>query len=62
MYTFPLLIKEIRKYSELSQKEFAKTLGVSPVLIAMIETGQKGISNTFFVCEQLTYRKYFFIL
>ena len=47
MYTFPELIKKIREESDLTQNEFAKILGVSTVLISMIETGQKGASKGF---------------
>jgi len=47
MITFPLLLKEIRKEAYLTQAEFAKILGVSPILIAMIESGQKEVSKNF---------------
>ena len=47
MYTFPELIKQIRKESSLTQSEFAGALGVSTILISMIETGQKEISKGF---------------
>jgi transcriptional regulator with XRE-family HTH domain len=47
MYTFPELIKKIRDESGFTQNEFAKVLGVSTVLISMIETGQKGASKGF---------------
>ena len=46
MYTFPDLIKQIRKESNLTQNEFAKRIGVSTVLISMIETGQKNVSKS----------------
>lgn len=49
MYTFPQLLKEIRKESDLTQEEFAKALDVSTVLISMIETGQKEVSKSFIV-------------
>jgi transcriptional regulator with XRE-family HTH domain len=47
MYTFPELIKEIRVEADLTQAEFAKAIGVSAVLIAMIETGKKEVSKNF---------------
>lgn len=46
MYTFPELIKQIRKESELTQNEFASVLGVSPILISKVETGQKEVSKS----------------
>jgi len=45
MYNFPELIKKIRKESALTQAQFASALEVSPVLIAMVETGQKQVSK-----------------
>ncbi len=45
MYTFPQLIKKIRNESGLTQAEFAKAIDVSPVLIAMVETGKKEVSK-----------------
>lgn len=45
MYTFPELIKNIRNEAGLTQAEFAKAVEVSPVLIAMVETGQKEVSK-----------------
>jgi len=45
MYTFPQLIRKIRDAAELTQAEFAEALGVSVVLITMIETGQKEVSK-----------------
>lgn len=45
MYTFPELIKKIRKESCLSQEQLANVIGVSTVLIAMVETGQKKVSK-----------------
>lgn len=47
MYTLPELIKQIRKESNLTQGEFANALGVSTILISMIETGQKEVSKGF---------------
>lgn len=47
MYTFPELIKIIRKEAGLSQPDFARKLEVSSALIAMIETGQKEVSKKF---------------
>ena len=49
MYTFPELIKLIRKEAGLSQPDFAEKIGVSSALIAMIETGQKEVSKNFIV-------------
>lgn len=45
MYKFPELIKEIRTETGLTQSEFAVSVGVSPILIAMIESGQKEVSK-----------------
>jgi len=45
MYSFPELIKKVRDEAGLTQAEFAKALGVSAVLIAMVETGQKEVSK-----------------
>ena len=45
MYTFPILIKKIRDHAGLTQAEFAKEIGVSSVLIAMVETGKKEVSK-----------------
>lgn len=47
MYTFPELIKQIRKESNLTQGELASALGVSTILVSMIETGQKEVSKGF---------------
>jgi transcriptional regulator with XRE-family HTH domain len=49
MYTFPELIKKIRNESGLRQDEFAAALGVSTVLISMVETGQKEVSKNLLV-------------
>jgi len=45
MYSFPELIKKIRSEAGLTQAEFARTIDVSPVLIAMVESGQKEVSK-----------------
>lgn len=45
MYSFPELIKEIRKEANLTQAEFARFLKVSTVLVSMIESGQKEVSK-----------------
>jgi len=45
MHTFPELIKKIREESGLTQAEFARTVGVSTVLITMVETGRKEVSK-----------------
>ena len=47
MYDFPELLKRIRKETKLTQSELAARLGVSTVLITMIETGQKEPSKKF---------------
>jgi len=47
MYSFQELLKKIREESELTQAEFARILGVSTVLISMMETGQKEVSKGF---------------
>ena len=46
MESFPSLIKKIRVKSGLTQTEFARLLDVSPILIAMIETGKKDVSKS----------------
>lgn len=45
MYTFSHLLKAIRQESNLTQPELAKVLGVSPILISMVETGGKEPSK-----------------
>lgn len=45
MLTFPELIRKIRNNAGLTQAEFAEALGVSTVLVTMIETGQKEVSK-----------------
>ena len=47
MHTFPKLIRTIRDEAELTQAEFAEALGVSTVLVTMVETGQKDVSKNF---------------
>ncbi len=47
MYTFPTLLKHIRVETQLTQEELARALGVSTILISMIETGQKEASKAF---------------
>jgi len=47
MYTFIQLLKKIREESGLTQEQLAKVLGVSTILISMIEGGQKGASKSF---------------
>ena len=46
MESFPSLIRKIRVKSGLTQTEFARLLDVSPILIAMVETGQKDVSKS----------------
>ena len=45
MYSFPELIQRIRMEASLTQAQFAKEMGVSTVLIAMVESGQKEVSK-----------------
>jgi len=45
MYSIAELIKEIRNAAGLTQAQFAKAMGVSTVLIAMIEGGKKEVSK-----------------
>ncbi|MBU1033030.1 helix-turn-helix transcriptional regulator [Patescibacteria group bacterium] len=47
MYSFPEFLKKIREESQLTQEDLAKVLGVSTVLVSMIETGQKEVSKKF---------------
>ena len=49
MYSFPELIKKIREASDLTQKEFAETVGVSTILVSMIEAKQKDVSKNFII-------------
>ncbi len=45
MLTFSELVKTIREEAGLTQEQFAQALGVSTILIAMVETGQKEVSK-----------------
>ncbi|MBI4992490.1 MAG: helix-turn-helix transcriptional regulator [Candidatus Harrisonbacteria bacterium] len=45
MHTFPELLKNIREQGNLTQEELARALGVSTILISMVETGQKEVSK-----------------
>lgn len=47
MLTFDKLIKFIRREAKLTQHEFAEVLGVSTVLVAMIENQSKEPSKKF---------------
>lgn len=47
MYTFSELLRQIRGEGNLTQAELAKILGVSTILISMIETDQKEASKAF---------------
>ncbi len=47
MLTFSQLVRSIREEADLTQAEFAAKLGVSTVLISMIETDQKEVSKNF---------------
>ena len=49
MYTFPELLKELRKEAKITQEGLASALSVSTVLISMIETGQKDVSKSFII-------------
>lgn len=49
MLSFPDLLKKIRDKSGLTQSELAKVLGVSTILISMVETGQKEVSKNLIV-------------
>lgn len=50
-----LLVRDLRYKVGLTQKEFAKRLGVSTILISMVETDQKNV--TFKLLEKIA--KYF---
>lgn len=45
MKSFPILIKKIREEAGLTQQQMAHSLGVSTILISMVETGQKEVSK-----------------
>ena len=47
MYKFSDLLKKIRTEAGLTQENLAHVLGVSTILIAMIETEQKQVSKKF---------------
>lgn len=47
MYTLSQFLKHLREEGELTQSDLAVILGVSTVLISMIETGQKKASKNF---------------
>jgi transcriptional regulator with XRE-family HTH domain len=49
MYSFPELIKAIREEASFTQGQFAEAVGVSAILVAMIESGQKNVSKNFVV-------------
>lgn len=49
MYSFPELIRKIRTEAGLTQTEFAQEIKVSPVLIAMVESGQKPVSKNLLI-------------
>ena len=46
MKTFPTLLKSIREEAGLTQIQMASVLGVSTVLISMVETGKKEVSKS----------------
>lgn len=47
MYSFPELLKRIRAASGLTQGQLADVLGVSTILVSMVETEQKEVSKKF---------------
>jgi len=47
MLTFSVLLKKIRQESGVTQAELAKILGVSKILISMIEVNQREVSKGF---------------
>ncbi|MFA5129985.1 MAG: helix-turn-helix transcriptional regulator [Patescibacteria group bacterium] len=47
MYSFSEFLKKIREESDLRQEDLARILGVSTILVSMIETGQKDVSKKF---------------
>ncbi|NCN82754.1 MAG: helix-turn-helix transcriptional regulator [Candidatus Pacebacteria bacterium] len=47
MNSLPIFLKQLRKASSLTQIELANALGVSTVLISMLESGQKKASLKF---------------
>lgn len=49
MYSFPELIRKVRTEAGLTQTEFAQEIKVSPVLIAMVEGGQKPVSKNLLI-------------
>jgi transcriptional regulator with XRE-family HTH domain len=49
MLSFPELLKKIREEGKLTQDQMGKVLGVSTILISMIETGQKEVSKGFVI-------------
>jgi len=49
MHSFPTLLKKIRKEAGLTQTQMASVLNVSPVLIAMVETGKKEVSKNLII-------------
>ena len=46
MLTVPEFLKAIRKEQGLTQQQLADSLGVSKILVSMVETGQKSPSKT----------------
>ncbi len=49
MHTFTELLKNIREEGELTQEELARAIGVSTILISMVESGQKDVSKNLVV-------------
>lgn len=47
MHTFQELLKRIRRESDLTQEEFARVLGVSTILVALLESGKREVSKAF---------------
>ncbi|HWB33922.1 MAG TPA: helix-turn-helix domain-containing protein [Candidatus Paceibacterota bacterium] len=49
MYQFKDLLKQIRSAAGLTQEELGTAVGVSTILVSMVETGQKEPSKAFVV-------------
>lgn len=46
-------IKQLRYISNMSQKEFASFLGISPNTLSKIETGERSISSDIYIIKNL---------
>lgn len=49
MKTFIEILKDVRKQAGLTQAQLAKRIGVSTILISMVESGQKQASKSLIV-------------